>query len=213
MHSPVRTTLLAAGLGVLLTCGCGAPAPEAAQGTADDHAHADHDAHAGHDHSAEAADAHAGHDHSGEDAPDAGGVETPDGTAYGKALEDAPTLAISELHSRIEEFDGKPVRVEGLVTDVCPRRGCWIELASDEEFQTLTFKVQDGVVVFPMGAKGKYAVAEGTARLMELDLEQTRNYKAHAAEEKGESFDPESVTEPMRVVRLDGSGAVLRDQR
>ncbi|MHC4548596.1 MAG: DUF4920 domain-containing protein [Planctomycetota bacterium] len=146
----------------------------------------------------------------GEGAPAA---PQPEGTVYGAGVGDAPPVAISRLCDRIDEFEGRRVQVEGLITDVCPKRGCWIKLASDREYEDVTFKVTDGVIVFPLSAKGKYAVAEGVARKVELSLERTRDYLAHLAEEKEEAFDPASVTEPLTFVRLDGLGAVVRDRR
>ena len=134
-------------------------------------------------------------------------------TVYGKGVECTLALKVSELTDNIERYVGQRVRVEGLVTDVCPKRGCWIRLASDREYESLLFKVQDGVIVFPLSMKGKYAVADGVARRVELDLEQSRRYLAHKAEEKGEAFDPATVKAPITYVRLDGVGAVVRDRK
>jgi hypothetical protein len=145
--------------------------------------------------------------------PGEAGVETAlTGTVYGEGVECTLAVKVSELNDNIDKYVGQRVRVEGLVTDVCPKRGCWIKLASDREYESLLFKVQDGVIVFPMSLKGKYAVADGVARNVELDLEQTRRYLAHKAEEKGEAFDPATCTQPMTYVRLDGVGAVVRDR-
>ena len=141
------------------------------------------------------------------------GQAPPTGTVYGEGVESTLAVKVSELSDNIDDYVGKRVRVEGLVTDVCPKRGCWIKLASDREYESLLFKVQDGVIVFPMSMKGKYAVADGVARKVELDLEQSRRYLAHKAEEKGEAFDPATVTEPISYVRLDGVGALVRDHK
>lgn len=135
------------------------------------------------------------------------------GTVYGEPLADVETVAIADLYARIDEFEGKPVRVEGLVTDVCAKRGCWIKLAGDDAPQPVTFKVVDGVMVFPMSAAGKTAVADGTARKIELSLEKTREYLGHLAEESGDEFDPASVTEPMTMVKLEGIGARVLDKQ
>jgi hypothetical protein len=135
------------------------------------------------------------------------------GTVYGEGVQGAPAVRVSELFARMDEFEGKQVRVEGPVTDVCAKRGCWFKMASDKDFQTLTFKVTDGVIVFPMSMKGKYAVAEGVVQKIPLDLERTRRYLAHQAEEQGETFDPAQVTEPITLVRLQGIGAVVRDKK
>ncbi len=45
------------------------------------------------------------------------------------------------------------------------------------------------------------------------ELEQTKKHAAYQAEEKGEEFDPASVTEAQMIVRIDGTGAVVRDQQ
>lgn len=137
----------------------------------------------------------------------------PDGKVYGAGVAATQTVKISDLHKRVDELVGKRVRVEGTVTDVCPMRGCWFNMASDEPGKTLRFKVRDGVMVFPMSARGQYAVAEGVVRKIPLNLEQTKRVLAHEAEEKGEPFDTSTVTEPITLVRLDGVGAVLRDKK
>jgi hypothetical protein len=87
--------------------------------------------------------------------------KTVQGKLYGKELTGSETVALSELMKNPDTYVGKTVRVEGLVVDVCAKRGCWMELAGDQEFQSIKIKVDDGVIVFPMEAKGKKAVAEG----------------------------------------------------
>ena len=143
----------------------------------------------------------------------AGGALKLEGKQYGAGVSATESVSISDLHKRVDALVGKRVRVEGTVTDVCPMRGCWFNMASDEPGKTLRFKVRDGVMVFPMSAKGQYAVAEGVVRKIPLNLEQTKRVLAHEAEEKGEPFDPSTVTEAITLVRLDGVGAVLRDKR
>ena len=135
------------------------------------------------------------------------------GKVYGKGVSSVPSVAVSTLMGSVEQYVGKRVRVEGMVTDVCPMRGCWFNMAGDKPGTQIRFKVRDGVMVFPMSAKGQYAVAEGVVRKIPLNLAQSKRYMAHQAEEKGEPFDPNTVTEPLTLVRLDGVGAVLRDKK
>jgi hypothetical protein len=132
------------------------------------------------------------------------------GKTYGKGVTLTETIAIETLLRDADAWVGKRVRVEGLVTDVCPMRGCWFDMAGKKPGTKLRFKVRDGVMVFPLDAKGQRAVAEGVVRKIPLNLAQSKRYMAHQAEEKGEAFDPATVTEPITLVRLDGSGAVLR---
>lgn len=146
-------------------------------------------------------------------APSAAKPALPVGKVYGAGVTMAETVQVSDLHARVDELVGKRVRVQGQVLDVCPMRGCWFELAGDKPGSTLRFKVRDGTMVFPLSAKGKHAVAEGVVRKIPLNLEQTRRVLAHEAEEKGEPFDPTSVTAAITLVRLDGVGAVIGDAR
>lgn len=133
------------------------------------------------------------------------------GELFGDGVKESQAVAITDILASPDQYAGKTVRVEGTVTDVCPKRGCWFEMAGTKPGDKLRFKVQDGVMVFPMTAKGKYAVAEGVVVAQKLSLEETREYLEYQAREYGKEYDPASVTEPMTVVRLDGKGAVLRD--
>ena len=132
------------------------------------------------------------------------------GKTYGEPLTGKDVVAISELLADPEPHVGKTVRVQGVITDVCEKRGCWVTLASDEEFQELRIKAKDGVIVFPVQAKGKKATAEGVFTKIEMSLEQTLKYREHHAEEHGEEFDPESVTEPLVYYQINVTGAVVR---
>ncbi|MCP3978404.1 MAG: DUF4920 domain-containing protein [bacterium] len=131
------------------------------------------------------------------------------GKTYGKPLGGKDTVAVSELIANADDYVGQTVRIKGVVNAVCPKRGCWMTIASDEEFQELKIKVDDGVIVFPLEAKGKRAVAEGVFMRIEMSLEQTVAYLAHHAEEHGEEFDPASVKEPMTRYQIQATGAVV----
>ncbi len=136
-----------------------------------------------------------------------------DGKSYGDPITQSESVSIDKLLGDPGAYADKPVRVEGMVTDVCPKRGCWFEMAGEKPGQKMRFKVQDGVMTFPMTAKGKYAVAEGVVKLQKLSLEESKKYAEYQAREYGKDIDPESITEPMTIVRLDGKGAVIRDSK
>lgn len=129
---------------------------------------------------------------------------------YGKPPSAAQAVKVSELVANPDTYVGKVVKVEGLVTDVCAKRGCWMEIAGDKEFQTIRIKVDDGVIVFPMEAKGKKAVAEGTFSKIELTKEQALEYQKHMAEEAKRPFDPKSVTAGMTIYQIKGTGASIQ---
>ena len=106
---------------------------------------------------------------------------------------------------------GQKVLVQGMVVDVCAKRGCWMYLASDKPFEKIQIKVLDGVIVFPMSARGKNALVEGEVEALKYSKEDAITWLQHTAEEKGESFDPTSVTSGMTVYRIKALGAEIAD--
>ena len=139
-------------------------------------------------------------------------VATADGQRFGAGVKLGESTPIATILADPKTFAGKTVRAEGMIVDVCPKRGCWFEMAGAGPGEKLRFKVVDGEMVFPMDAKGKHAVAEGVVSVKEMSLEDSVAYAKYQAEEKGEAFDPATVTAPMTVVRIDGTGALIRDK-
>ena len=94
-----------------------------------------------------------------------------DAKKYGKEITSTKKTKVSEILENPTNYEGKKVLVEGTVLNVCAKRGCWIELASDKEFETIRVKVKDGEIVFPMEAKGKTAVVEGEFYSFEVETD------------------------------------------
>ncbi|MEN8233169.1 MAG: DUF4920 domain-containing protein [Thermodesulfobacteriota bacterium] len=130
---------------------------------------------------------------------------------YGEKLTLSEVTKISEILTEPEQFVGKKVLVKGMVVDVCAKRGCWMYLASDKPFEKIQIKVLDGEIVFPMSARGKEALVEGEIEALKFSKEDAIAWLQHKAEEKGESFDPESVTSGMTVYRIKALGAEITE--
>ena len=135
------------------------------------------------------------------------------GQTLGAGVKLQESVSIDALLADPMKHAGKTVRVEGMITDVCPKRGCWMNLAGGEAGSKLKFKVVDGEMVFPMESKGKWAVAEGVVAARELTIEETRAQAEYEAKEYGIQYDPASITKPKISVRIDGTGAVIRDKK
>jgi uncharacterized protein DUF4920 len=103
---------------------------------------------------------------------------------FGKDFAVKESVKISKVLEKPEENLNKPIKVEGTIVGVCAHKGCWMELASDKEFQKLRVKVKDGDMVFPMTAKGKTAVVEGILYKIDLTKEQAQKLHEHQCKEK-----------------------------
>ncbi len=128
---------------------------------------------------------------------------------FGQGVSQLEQTAISSIIDNPVAYVGHRVKVSGLVVDVCSRRGCWIYLAGDREFEKIRIKVTDGEIVFPMEARGKQAIVEGIVESMELTRDEVIARGKHHAEETGEAFDPASVTSGETVLRIRGLGAEI----
>lgn len=131
---------------------------------------------------------------------------------YGAGVEIDKATPIARILADPDSYLGKTVRIEGTVLDVCPKKGCWIELAEDGE--SLRVKVEDDVIVFPADAKGRPVAAQGKVEAIEMSREAYLDYLAHLAEEQGDSFDRESADVgdgPYRIIRIQGTGAEIGD--
>jgi len=119
---------------------------------------------------------------------------------YGEGVTLEQAVAIDTLLTKPHDFVGTKVRVDGVITGVCQKRGCWMQVTNPETGSGVRIKVEDGVIVFPYTSMGREASAEGVFEAIKLTPEQVA---ARAAAEQGhaagESCDKEA---PKR----DGSG-------
>ncbi len=131
---------------------------------------------------------------------------------YGKLSDKKKVYDIAELIVNKDMHLNRTVKIEGLISEVCPMRGCWLELKTIDGSYKVRAKVTDGDIVFPLSAKGKSIVAEGKFSILELNKEQALNWKKHLAEEKGRSLDSnEMILNPNDLFeyRLNTVGAII----
>lgn len=121
---------------------------------------------------------------------------------FGGAVDKTKLVEVADILATPQRYLQQQVTVKGKVTAVCQKKGCWMQLAAATNQPTFRIKVKDGDMVFPVSAKGKTAYASGRLDPIEMDLESSRDYLAHKAEEQGETFDPASVTKAITLYQL-----------
>jgi hypothetical protein len=128
---------------------------------------------------------------------------------YGKDITLKETTKVSDIYAKPDAFNGKRVKVQGPIVDVCSEKGCWIAIGSDKEFQSIRFKVDDGVIVFPMTAKGSNAVVEGVLTVTTLSEKEQIEMGEMMAKEKKTTFDPKTVKGPKTSIMIKGEAAEI----
>jgi len=128
---------------------------------------------------------------------------------YGRGVQLERPTKVSEIFADPQRYVGDTVLVEGTVVAVCAKRGCWMDLASDQPYQKVKIKVDDGVIVFPLSARGKTARVEGVVEEIRMSRDEALARGKHLAEEQGIPFDPATITGPQTEYRIKATGAVV----
>ena len=134
-----------------------------------------------------------------------------EGTSYGEAVSLTEKTDVSKILDNPSIYLGEKVLVEGTIVEVCTSKGCWMDIASDRDFEKIQIKVDDGVIVFPVSARGQQALVEGIVEELQYTEEQAIEQAKHMAEERGIEFDPSTITGPQTVYRIRGVGAIIAD--
>ena len=135
----------------------------------------------------------------------------PDG-AYGDKITLHRINNIGELLNTPRSYLGEDILISGEITEVCPMRGCWIDVTDINTDLSIRVKVTDGKIVFPLSAKGKHVDVQGKFIKLNFTEEQARNWKIHLAKEQGIALKPEDIDiYPTDLVeyRINGSGASI----
>jgi hypothetical protein len=94
---------------------------------------------------------------------------------------------VSEVFSRVDELNGKVVRVTGSISNMCKHKGCWMQV--NEGGKVLTVRFKDEAFTLPLDAAGRQVDFEGL-----LIAEKIENPlgKHHACAEDGSHADGEA---------------------
>ena len=132
-----------------------------------------------------------------------------EGTTYGEPLTLTEVTLVSAILDNPDQYLGERVLVTGMIVEVCEMKGCWMDIASDREFEKIQIKVEDGEIVFPLTARGRKAWAEGVVEMISLTYDEAVEQAKNQAMEHGEEFDPSTVTGPTTTYRIKGLGVVI----
>ncbi|MCU0228630.1 MAG: DUF4920 domain-containing protein [Bryobacterales bacterium] len=129
----------------------------------------------------------------------------------GAPLKVKEATPIATLMQSPANYVGKTVQVQGRITEVCQKEGCWMLLVDDASGKSVRIKVKDGEIVFPKDGNGRKAVAEGVFTKTERTLEQTIAAARHEAEEQGRAFDASKIKSGSVFYQIQGTGARVMD--
>ena len=131
----------------------------------------------------------------------AGGEET-----YGAGVTLDEAVAIADLLADPGDYIGQKIRVDGIITGVCKKRGCWVQVSNDKG-QGVRIKVEDGVIVFPPDSMGRNAAAEGVFEGVPVAAQEPK----HTEKEGAKHVACDSKPQGDMVYFIQGTGAVIQE--
>mgnify|MGYP002881073233 FL=1 len=112
---------------------------------------------------------------------------------YGSVIDLKEFKQIKMLIDNADEYLNTDVLISGTILEVCPMRGCWVNVKDNDSESNIRVKVTDGEIVFPLSSKGKQVNVQGTFTKLEFSEEQAKMWKIHLAEEQGIKLSKEDV--------------------
>lgn len=122
----------------------------------------------------------------------------------GEKLKGAPAVSLADLLQNPEKHTGKTVLVEANVRRACTRKGCWMELASDDKSAGVRVTFKDYGFFVPLDSAGAKARVEGEVKVAELSEEHAQHLQSEGA------TVPRGKDGKAREVQLVATGVELR---
>lgn len=124
----------------------------------------------------------------------------------GAAIGSAKKISLAKVLKNPSKFEGKTVRVEGVIVRSCKMEGCWAELAPTADGQSVRVKMKDHAFFIPLESAGARARAEGMFTVKNL----TKAQVDHMIEEDGAKFANRNADGTVSEVSFEATGIELK---
>ncbi|WDF64119.1 DUF4920 domain-containing protein [Flavobacterium sp. KACC 22763] len=128
------------------------------------------------------------------------------GDYYGENISNAlvaKAITVEELGQDLKVVNKlENVAVKGEVLDVCPKRGCWVSVKT-EDGTSFFVKMKDYAFFVPTALKGKNVILEGSVERKVTSVEELKHYAKDAKKTKSEI---EAIKAPKEEIRFLASG-------
>lgn len=124
---------------------------------------------------------------------------------FGGEVDGTGAQPVASLPELMEGQDSMEVTLTGTVTEVCQKKGCWMNMTIAEG-QDLMIRFKDYGFFVPRNCSGKTATMSGMAKREVIEVDELRHY----AEDAGKSTEEiEAITEPEERLTFLASGVII----
>jgi hypothetical protein len=128
------------------------------------------------------------------------------GASFGEKTTVENAITVDQLFANMQSAEKKamPVKLKGVVTEVCQMEGCWIKVKSPNG--DMMVKMKDHKFTVPVILNGKTIVIDGMAEEKLTSVEQLRHFAEDAGKSKAEIA---KITEPKKEILVQAKGILV----
>jgi len=129
---------------------------------------------------------------------------------YGDSIQADKAISMDQLYGQMKKLtptDTLSVKVEGNITAVCQKKGCWMRMPLSKDGSELFVRFKDYGFFMPMNAAGQKAIIEGKAFVDVQTVEALKHYAKDAGKSQA-SID--SITAPQTTYSFMAHGVLLQ---
>ena len=128
------------------------------------------------------------------------------GETYGEKINASDALSFADVVKKVKGGnDFTNVKFTAKITDVCPKKGCWLKLEVPQG-EDVMVKMKDYAFFLPVAAKGKTVAIEGEVIMKTTSVAELKHYAEDAKKSKAEI---DAIKEPQKEVRVTAKGIVI----
>ena len=124
--------------------------------------------------------------------------------SYGAHIPLAAPLTLHDVLTDPAAHDGRPVHLEAVVAECCPRKGCWMTLVDGDRTVRVVF--QDYGFFVPLDSAGRTVRLSGIFEVRDVPLDEARHY----LEDAGRHDEAAALTGPQQGYQITATGVLLR---
>lgn len=117
-------------------------------------------------------------------------------------------VTVSAAVKRGKELDGKKVKLQGKVSDVCTKAGCWFVVQGEKTDDKIRISTKSHSIFVPMKAVGYTATVEGTLTVRTITKETAQHYEDERTLKAGEKH--KVITGDVQEIFIDVAGLEMK---
>lgn len=128
-----------------------------------------------------------------------------EGKSFGEGVKKGGVITTAEVDAKLGESTKKDMKVTGVVTLVCQKKGCFMNLAMPDG-KTMFVNFKDYAFFMPKDLAGKKVVIDGFAERKETSVEDLKHF---AEDAKKSPEEIAKITSPKKEIVFEAKGVVI----